>query len=282
MGESIVIAENVSKEYKGRRVLTDISFRIRRGEIFGIFGPEGSGKSVLARILSALSRPTSGRVMVAGYDVILYPRKVRSKVGIVLDIPTLDVEISGRENLRIYGALYGLSKNAINCKVDELLEALKLKDVSDTPLKMSSNSTLKRFEIAKALLHDPEVLIIDDALSILDDYSKRIVWEYKSSIMDEKGITVILATHSIDEAEKLCDRVAFLSEGRLRAIYSPKDLRKMIERAAQVELEQLKAIKRNEILGFKTKKSLNILVTKIINLKLKLGTFKTSFRGKIG
>lgn len=211
----------------GRRALDDVSFEVAQGEIFGVLGPNGGGKTTLFRILSTLLRPSQGQVRIAGYDVGTQPQLVRQQLGVVFQMPSLDVKLSAWENLQHQGHLYGLQGSDLRQRIDRLLETVGLNDKRNERVESFSGGMRRRVELAKALLHDPPLLLLDEPSTGLDVAARRDLWRHLEALCSSQGTTVVLTTHLMDEADR-CDRLAVLSEGQLVAIDTPGSLKARI------------------------------------------------------
>jgi ABC-2 type transport system ATP-binding protein len=223
----VIRVENLSHSYDSRVALSKVSFEVKAGEIFGLLGPNGGGKSTLFRILSTLMVPTGGCAEVAGHDVAREPAKVRRGIGVVFQTQSLDKALTVEENLRAQGHLYGLSGSDLRGRIDRTIERLGLaarrKDVVET----LSGGMKRRVEIAKGLLHRPVVLLMDEASTGLDPGARRELWHYIEELRNDEGVTILLTTHILDEAGR-CDRLALLHQGRLVAEGTPLQLRSRI------------------------------------------------------
>jgi len=209
-----------------RGVLYEINLKIESGEIFGLLGPNGGGKTTLFRILSTLLTPISGSAEILGLDVVTKSDQVRKKIGVVFQNPSVDKNLTVYENLQIQGQLYGIEKSELEHRIQKHLNQLDLADRKKEIVLTLSGGLKRRVEIAKALLHEPEVLIMDEPSTGLDPNVRRDLWKYLNSLK-AKGLTILLTTHLMDEAE-LCDRLGILNKGRLIALGSPTALKKKI------------------------------------------------------
>jgi len=223
----IIRIEHLSKIFGGKRVVRavdDISCTIMRGEIFGLLGPNGAGKSTLIRILTTLLQPSSGKACIGTYDVIKSPEAVRKIIGVCPQNGTLDLELTAYENLSFYGKLQGISEVPLKARINELLEMANLKDRAHAPVQTFSGGMRRKLEIVRAFIHHPLILFLDEPTIGLDPDSRRQVWQ-QIAMLNREHTTVILTTHYMDEAEKLCDRIAFVERGRLVALDTPENLK---------------------------------------------------------
>ncbi len=230
MREYSIIVKDLRKRYGDVEALRGVSFNVKRGEIFGLLGPNGAGKTTTIHILTTVIRPTSGYAEVAGHDVVKEPDKVREKIGVVFQDITLDLNLTVYENLWLHGKIYGISSNELRRRVDEVLELVELKDWRDRLVKSLSGGMKRRVEIARALLHRPEVLFLDEPTLGLDPNSRMRIWDYIKMLKKEYNITILLTTHYMEEAEQLCDRIAIIDRGRIVAEGSPEELKSIIGR----------------------------------------------------
>jgi ABC-2 type transport system ATP-binding protein len=226
-GMAAVELLGVSLKYGSRAALQDLSFTVQHGEIFGVLGPNGGGKTSLFRILATLLRPDSGTVAVAGYDVVRETLQVRRRIGIVFQAQNLDRRLTAVENLRHHGHLYGLRGAALRNRIDQILNDLELHDRRNDLVETLSGGQRRRVELAKGLLHRPELLLLDEPSTGLDPGARLALWAHLRSLQSSDGATTLLTTHLLDEAEK-CDRVVILDRGRLVACGTPESLRSEI------------------------------------------------------
>jgi ABC-2 type transport system ATP-binding protein len=214
-----VDVDGLTHRYGERTALDGISFAVRGGEVFGLVGPNGGGKTTLFKILSTALTPTSGTARVAGIDV--RDGAVRRRIGVVFQSPSLDGKLRVSENLLHHGHLYGLSGGSLRARIDEELSRFGLSDRKEDRVEKLSGGLQRRVELAKALLHRPEVLLLDEPSTGLDPGARRDLWDALRSL---KGVTVLLTTHLLEEAER-CDRLAILHKGRIAALGEPMALR---------------------------------------------------------
>jgi len=205
-----------------------VDLAIDEGEIYGFLGPNGAGKSTTVRVLCTLLAPTSGRAVVAGYDVGSQPGEVRLHIGVALQDAALDPKQTGRELLRLQGLLYGLPKQAMAKRVDELGELMELSDALDRPIATYSGGMKRRLDLAAALVHNPEVLFLDEPTTGLDPVSRVRVWDEVRRLNDELGMTIFLTTQYLEEADLLCGRVGIIDQGRIVAEGSPDELKRSV------------------------------------------------------
>ena len=219
--------DNLTHRYGERTALSQVNFAVGEGEIFGLLGPNGGGKSTLFRILSTLLAPSEGSASIQGFDVAREPAQVRRKIGVVFQSQSLDRKLTVLENLRAQGHLHGLSGSALSGRIEQILKRLRLDDRGADLVESLSGGLRRRVEIAKALLHSPPVLLMDEASTGLDPGARRELWQYIQELRDRDGVTVLLTTHVLDEAER-CDRLVLLHQGRKVAEGTPAQLRSRI------------------------------------------------------
>lgn len=224
---AVIQVENLEHRYHERTALTGVSFDVRKAEIFGLLGPNGSGKTTLFRILSTLMIPSGGRALIGGFDPAKEPNRVRREIGIVFQAQSVDVKLTAAENLKHQGHLYGLHGSALKQRIQEMLGRVALADRANELVETFSGGMLRRVELAKGLLHHPSVLLLDEPTTGLDPGARRDLWQYLKILRDEEGVSVLVTTHLMEEAEH-CDRLAILSEGRLVALGTPADLKARI------------------------------------------------------
>lgn len=226
--EEVIVVENLVKRYGDVEAVRGISFKVYRGEIFGFLGPNGAGKTTTIHVLATVIRPTSGRALVAGHDVVREPGRVREKIGIVFQDPSLDDQLTGYENMYIHGRLYGLRGKRLEERIEEMLRFVELYEHRNRLVKTYSGGMRRRLEIARALLHRPEVLFLDEPTLGLDPQTRAHIWEYIEKLRSEHGVTVFLTTHYMEEAERLCDRIAVIDHGRIIAMGSVEELKSLV------------------------------------------------------
>src|SRR5262249_27744098 len=208
--------------------VSGVSFVVEDGEIFGLLGPNGAGKSTLIRMLTTLLPPTSGTALVNGFDVVKQADGVRHSIGVIPQALTSDLELSVEENLIIFAKLYGVPRAKRVKLIDDLLEAVELTQWRAAPVKNLSGGMRRRVEIARGLVHEPRIFFLDEPTTGLDPVSRVAVWEMLQKIKSQRDLTVLLTTHYMDEADKLCDRVAIVDHGTLKALDSPLTLKMSI------------------------------------------------------
>ncbi|MFC6768110.1 ATP-binding cassette domain-containing protein [Natrinema soli] len=217
--------DGVTKEFGDVTAVDDLSFAVERGELFGLLGPNGAGKSTLINMLVTLLPPSTGTATVNGHDIRTEKGAVRSSLGIVFQEPALDEELTGAENLAFHSRLYGQDRAERAERVDEVLELVGLSAERDDPVGTYSGGMKRRLEIARGLLHEPAVLFLDEPTVGLDARTRRDTWEYIERLNAEAGVSIVLTTHYIEEADHLCDRVAIVDDGDIVSMDSPSALK---------------------------------------------------------
>jgi ABC-2 type transport system ATP-binding protein len=221
------IAINVShlcKSYDGHRAVDDLSFHIYAGEIFGLLGPNGAGKSTTLRTLITLLHPTSGSATVLGHDTVREADMVRTMIGYVPQERAIDRFLTGREHLELLGALYHLTKEEATTRIGELLKLVELEAHADRPAKTYSGGMKRKLDIACGLLPDPKILFLDEPTLGLDVQSRLRIWDYVR-MLKARGMTVVMTTNYLDEADQLCDRLAIIDGGKIKTLGAPGELK---------------------------------------------------------
>jgi ABC-2 type transport system ATP-binding protein len=223
-----VEVDKITKRFGDFCAVDALSFSIEHGEVFGLLGPNGAGKSTLIRMLTTLVPPTSGRARVNGFDVHRQANDVRQSIGVIPQAMTSDLDLSADENMGIFAKLYGMPRAQRRKAIDELLAAVDLLQWRDKPVKMFSGGMRRRLEIARGLVHQPKIFFLDEPTTGLDPVSRVAVWEMLSRLKSERDLTILVTTHYMDEADKLCDRIAIIDHGKLAALDSPLKLKASI------------------------------------------------------
>ncbi len=237
MGDGVAIrARELVKEYDGTLALRGVSFDVREGEVFGLLGPNGAGKTTLMNILAGVVLPTSGKAEVLGHDVVAESRAVRELIGFCPQETVAYEELSALENMMFYAGLYGLPRSEAKRRAKELLDFMGLWEVAKKPVKEFSGGMKRRLNLAIALINDPRVLLLDEPTTGLDPRARREVWRYVEELRAEKR-TVLLATHYMEEADRLSDRVAIMDLGRIVALDTPEALKKTVGELSVIEVE---------------------------------------------
>src|SRR6187549_3564293 len=232
MSDAIQVCDIV-KKFGDFTAVDHISFSVKAGEIVGLLGPNGAGKSTLIRMMVTLLPPTSGTALINGYDVARQSDDVRRSIGVIPQAMTSDLELSVEENLLIFAKLYGVPREKRTRLIAELLEAVELTQWADKPVKNLSGGMRRRVEIARGLVHEPKVFFLDEPTTGLDPVSRTGAWAMLQKIKAERDLTVLLTTHYMDEADKLCDRIAIVDHGKLVALDTPARLKASIPGASE-------------------------------------------------
>ena len=234
-----IVAENLTKRYKAVQALDGVSFSVRDGEVFGLLGPNGAGKSTTVRVLTTLTRPDSGRALVAGEDVVRHPNRVRRMIGYVAQDSGVDWEATGRENMLLQGRIHGMAGRPLHARVNELLELVGLADAADRIARGYSGGMKRRLDIAIGLVHKPRVLFLDEPTTGLDPEARVAIWVEVERLARQENLTILLTTHYLEEADRLAKRVAIVSRGRIVVEGRPEDLKSGLRgESVSVELRE--------------------------------------------
>ena len=229
--------KGISKRFVKLQAVDNVSFTVQEGEIFGLLGPNGAGKSTLIRMLTTLVPPTGGTAVVAGYDINQDPTAVRMHIGVIPQNLTSDPELTCAENIGIHARLYGITGALRRQRTADLLAAVNLADRANALASTLSGGMRRRLEIARGLVHNPQILFLDEPTTGLDPVSRASVWEMISDLRANHGITLFLTTHYMDEADRLCDRVAIVDSGRIVALDTPVALKASVPGASRIEVQ---------------------------------------------
>ncbi len=217
--------EQLTRKFDDFTAVDHISFAVPAGELFGLLGPNGAGKTTTINMLSTLLRPTSGLAEVAGFDVARDRDQVRRNIGIVFQEPALDSQLTGRENLEFHAMMYGMGREERRRKIDEVLALVELAEKARVQVRNYSGGMKRRLEIARGLIHHPRILFLDEPTLGLDTQTRRHIWDYIKKLNRERGVTIILTTHYMEEADFLCGRVAIMDHGTFAALDAPEKLK---------------------------------------------------------
>ena len=223
MNTPLIQTEHLVKQYGNKIAVNDVSIEIHSGEVFGFLGPNGAGKTTMIKMIVGLLRATSGRVSVAGYDVITQPLQAKAASGYVPDTPNLYAKLTGRELLRFVGDLYGIERTQVERRGEELLRMFALAEAADDTIDSYSHGMQQKTSLAAALMHDPKVLVLDEPTVGLDPKSARLIKDILRQ-MAERGAAVFLSTHILEIAERMCDRIGIINKGELIAVGSMEEL----------------------------------------------------------
>ena len=220
-----IVVEKLTKKFGDFVADDELTFSVAQGEIFGILGPNGAGKSTLIRMLNTLVVPTSGRALVMGKDVRKQAVQVRAEIGVIPQANTVDGDLTAWESLDIYGKFYGMPRKERHARALELLAAVDLMEWKDKAAGTYSGGMRRRLEIARGLINRPNVFILDEPTTGLDPQSRRVIWELLERLRGEGGLTILICTHYMDEADRLCDRLAIVDHGKIAALGTPRELK---------------------------------------------------------
>ena len=220
--------DSLTKKFGDFKAIDNISFDVEEGEIFGFLGPNGAGKSTTMMILTTLLKPSSGKVLVGGYDIMSDAKKVREKIGYVQQEISVDEFLTGRENLYLHARINQIPSNMIKSRIDDVLELVELGEKQDHATLTYSGGMRKRLDIANGLLSRPSVLFLDEPTVGLDIQTRRKIWSYIKKIRKDFGMTVFISTHYMEEADELCGRIGIIDFGKIQVIDTPKSMKRAI------------------------------------------------------
>lgn len=226
--DSAISLRGLTKRFGDLVAVDSVDLEIAKGELFGLLGPNGAGKTTLIKMLTTMLRPTEGEARVWGYNVANERNEVRSSIGVVFQDPSIDNMLTGRENLDFHGRMYGMDGSLRKKRINEVLELVDLTDKADIKMEDYSGGMQRRLEIARGLMHHPKVLFLDEPTLGLDAQTRRYIWKYVEEMNAREGVTIVLTTHYMEEADYLCDRVAIVDNGRIVALDTSKNLKDLI------------------------------------------------------
>ncbi|HOO54924.1 MAG TPA: ATP-binding cassette domain-containing protein [Methanothrix sp.] len=228
MEGAAIATSGLTMRFNGFTAVDGVDLRIEKGELFGLLGPNGAGKSTIIKMLTTMLRPSAGGATVWGFDIGRERDAVRNSIGVVFQDPSVDSQLSGRENLDFHGRMYGMDKKTRAERVAEVLELVDLTEKADVLMEDYSGGMQRRLEIARGLMHHPHVLFLDEPTLGLDAQTRRYIWRYILKMNQEEGVTVVLTTHYMEEADHLCERVAIIDQGKIVALDTPENLKDLI------------------------------------------------------
>ena len=220
---------SLTKRFDKMMAVEDVNLEVDQGEIFGLLGPNGAGKSTFISMLCTILKPTSGTARVEGYDIVSQASDVRRSIGIVFQDPSIDDKLTGMENMELHADLYDVPRDVMHTRIDEVLKLVELEDRASSFVNTYSGGMRRRLEIARSLIHYPRVLFLDEPTVGLDPQSRDHIWNYIKDLKKRENITIILTTHYMEEADKLCDRIAIIDRSRIIALDTPNNLKSKIE-----------------------------------------------------
>ena len=220
--------DHLTKRYENLTAVDDLSLDIQDNEIFGLLGPNGAGKTTVIHMLATLLKPTSGSASVNDFDILKDSAKVRSSIGIVFQVPSSDDLLTGYENLKVHAFLYGVPAEIREKRINDALELVGLTERKNDQVKKYSGGMRRRLEIARGLIHEPNVLFLDEPTLGLDPSSRETMWEYIQKMVKERKLTIILTTHYMEEADLLCNRIGIIDRGKIIALGTPRELKSKI------------------------------------------------------
>ena len=226
----------ITKKFGNFTAVDHLNLEIKN-EVFGLLGPNGAGKTTLQRMLVTVLQPTEGTARVAGADIVREAAKVRERIGVVTQASTLDIELTALENMNLYGMYYGMPRKRRQERIDELLKVVGLSERAKIPVGGYSGGMKRRLEIVRALMHEPEILFLDEPTTGLDPQARAAVLDYVKRIHEEHGITLVITTHYLDEAENLCDTLAIVDYGKIVALGTPTELKRKVSGGDIVEAD---------------------------------------------
>ncbi len=230
-----IVAEGLTKRFGNFVALDGVSFTVQKGEFFGLLGPNGAGKTTTIRMLTGVLKPESGKILIDGIDLKKDPLMAKERMGVIPEVGTVYVDLTARENLELFGRFYGLAKGVREEQADQMLKDLGLHDRADDVIKGFSKGMKQRISIGCAIVHEPSVLFLDEPTEGLDVQSRRLIVD-KVKTLNAKGCTVVLTTHNIEEASRLCQRVCIINKGKVITVDSPQHLKSTFEKTQSIEV----------------------------------------------
>ncbi|GAB4315064.1 MAG: ATP-binding cassette domain-containing protein [Methanobacteriaceae archaeon] len=227
--ENIIETWDITKKYDDFTAVNSVNLQVPKNSVYGVLGPNGAGKTTLISMLCTILHPSSGKAMVNGFDVVKNPTEVRKSIGIVFQSRALDDILTGREHLEMHAALYGVPKELRNQRIDDILELIALGKKADEYVKTYSGGMKRRLEIGRGLIHYPKVLFLDEPTLGLDPQTRESIWNYIENLNRNEDITVLMTTHYMEEADKLCDEVAIINNGQIITSDSPRNLKRKLK-----------------------------------------------------
>ena len=227
--EYIIETHDITKKYDDFTAVNGVNLKVPKNSVYGVLGPNGAGKTTLISMLCTILHPTDGSATVNGYDVVKNPKEVRESIGIVFQSRALDDILTGREHLQMHASLYGVPKNVRETRIEEILELIALGKKADEYVKTYSGGMKRRLEIGRGLIHHPKVLFLDEPTLGLDPQTRESIWDYIQELNQNQDVTVLMTTHYMEEADKLCDEVAIINQGQIITADSPRNLKRELK-----------------------------------------------------
>ncbi|BDZ66730.1 ATP-binding cassette domain-containing protein [Methanobacterium ferruginis] len=227
--EYIIETQDITKKYDDFTAVNGVNLKVPKNSVYGVLGPNGAGKTTLISMLCTILHPTSGSAKVNGYDVSQNPKQVRESIGIVFQSRALDDMLTGREHLQMHASLYGVPKDVREKRIEEILDLIALGQKADEFVKTYSGGMKRRLEIGRGLIHHPKVLFLDEPTLGLDPQTRESIWEYIKELNKHQDVSVLMTTHYMEEADKLCDEVAIINQGQIITANSPKNLKRELK-----------------------------------------------------
>lgn len=241
--ENVIETVDLTRRFDGIVAVDKLNISVERGEVFGLLGPNGAGKTTTISMLCTILKPTSGRAIVNGFDIVKQDKEVRKSIGIVFQDPSIDDRLTGRENLLMHANLYGVPVGEQKSRIDRVLKLVELEDRADDVLRTYSGGMRRRLEIARGLIHHPHVLFLDEPTIGLDPQTREHIWSYVEDLKKEHEMTIVLTTHYMDEADRLSDRIAIMDYGKIVVLDSPSGLKDTLQGdVITVKTEQVKEL----------------------------------------
>ena len=283
MSDYIIKVENLVKRFDNLMAVDHINFQVARGEIFGFLGPNGAGKTTTINILCTLSKPTSGRAIVNGFDVVRQQSQVRQSIGLVFQDPSLDERLSGLQNLRFHALVYSVPASIREQRIEQVLRMMELWDKRNSTVRTYSGGMKRRLELARGLLHYPKVLFLDEPTLGLDPQTRNRLWEYILELRKHEGTTIFLTTHYMDEADN-AERIAVMDYGKIVAMDTPQKLKRTVSKdiiSVKTDNDDRAAEEIRRRYQIETKRDNNELTFEVASGEKFLPTFIKEFTTKI-
>ncbi|NYB51517.1 MAG: ATP-binding cassette domain-containing protein [Methanobacteriaceae archaeon] len=227
--EYIIETHEITKKYDNFTAVNGVNLKVPKNSVYGVLGPNGAGKTTLISMLCTILHPTKGSATINGYDVVKNPKEVRKSIGIVFQSRALDDMLTGREHLQMHASLYGVPKDVRQKRIEEILDLIALGHKADEFVKTYSGGMKRRLEIGRGLIHHPKVLFLDEPTLGLDPQTRESIWEYIKDLNQNRDVSVLMTTHYMEEADRLCDEVAIINQGQIITADSPRNLKRELK-----------------------------------------------------